>query len=135
MIANFNGQHAKNGLIISYMDTKQIQDYAESLWETYCEIFPQLVQFDCPKIRINNRFTKCAGRNMTDENVVELGGKFLAQFPYEMLKVILPHEIAHQIDFNLNGWYDRKPHHGKQWQTIMQKIGLPADPYHHMVLK
>ncbi len=117
------------------METKKLQALAESLWETYCEIFPELVKFDCPTIKVNNRFTKCAGRNDSAENVVELGGKFIAQFPDNMLTVILPHEMAHQIDFNLNGWYDRKPHHGKTWQIIMTKIGLPADPYHTMVLK
>ncbi len=117
------------------MDTKTLQKHTETLWDSYAEIFPALVKFDCPIIKINNRFTKCAGRNITEDNVVELGGKFLTQFPDNMLAVILPHELAHQIDFNLNGWFDRKPHHGKQWQVIMHKIGLPADPYHTMVLK
>ena len=117
------------------MDTKTLQRIANAYWETYCEIFPALVKFDCPTIKINNRFTKCAGRNLTEDNLIELGGKFIAQFPDNMLTVILPHEIAHQIDYNLNGWYTRKPHHGRDWQIIMHKIGLPADPYHSMELK
>ena len=117
------------------LNQKTLQSLTENLWDSYAENFPALVRFDAPKIIINNRFTKCAGVNKSADNIVELGGKFLAQFPDEMTRVILPHELAHQIDFNLNGWYDRKPHHGKTWQVIMHKIGLPADPYHTMVLK
>ena len=113
----------------------QLQTIAERLWAHYTEFFPRLVKFDCPKIVINNRYTKTAGCNHTETNVIELGGKFLAQFDYNMRHVILPHELAHQIDFNLNGWYDRKPHHGKTWIDIMVKIGQEPNPYHSMVLK
>lgn len=112
-----------------------IQNLTDKLWLEYCLIFPKLVRFDSPKIIINNRFTKCAGCNISDDNVIQLAGKFIAQYPENMMRVILPHEIAHQIDFNLNGWYDRKPHHGREWQTIMHKMGQPANPYHSMVLK
>jgi len=113
----------------------QLQKLTDKLWDEYCEIFPSLVRFDSPKIVINNRFTKCAGCNRTENNQIDLAGKFLAQFPENMTRVILPHEIAHQIDFNLNGWYDRKPHHGKQWIEIMVRIGQAPNPYHSMVLK
>lgn len=116
------------------INVKSLQAHTENLWAEYCEIFPALVRFDAPKIILNNRFTKCAGCNNSDDNVIQLSGKFLTQFPDNMVRVILPHEIAHQIDFNLNGWYDRKPHHGKTWQIIMAKIGQPAEPYHQMVL-
>ena len=112
----------------------QIQKRTEILWAEYCEIFPRLVRFDVPVITINNRLTKCAARNFTETNIIDMGGKFLNQFESNMLRVILPHEIAHQIDFNLNGWYDRKPHHGKTWIDIMTKIGQAPNPFHSMVL-
>lgn len=112
----------------------QLQKLTDKLWDDYCEIFPRLVRFDSPKIVINNRFTKCAGCNRTEINQIDLAGKFLAQFPDNMTRIILPHEIAHQIDFNLNGWYDRKPHHGKLWTEIMVRIGQKPNPYHSMVL-
>lgn len=116
-------------------NAKQLQILADRLWGEYAETFPALVRFDTPIIKINNRFTKTAGCNRTEINVIELAGKFLAQFPDNMLRVILPHELAHQIDYNLNGWYDRKPHHGAQWIEIMQKINQKPNPYHSMVLK
>jgi predicted SprT family Zn-dependent metalloprotease len=116
------------------INVKALQNLTDKLWEDYCEIFPTLVKFDVPTIKLNARYTKCAGCNVSDENVIQLATKFIAKFPDNMLNVILPHEIAHQIDFNLNGWYDRKPHHGKSWIAVMEKIGQPANPYHSMVL-
>lgn len=117
------------------MNTKTLQTLTDRLWGDYAEIFPRLVRFDPPKILINNRFSKTAGCNYTEKNEIELAGKFLVQFPENMTRVILPHEIAHQIDFNLNGWYNRKQHHGKEWITIMLKIGQEPKPFHSMVLK
>lgn len=105
---------------------------AQNLWGEYCEIFPKLVKFDCPKITLNGRLSRCAGRNHCAENHIELGTKFFKNHEKNMLEVILPHEMAHQIDFNLNSWYDRKPHHGKDWILIMEKIGQKPDAYHTM---
>ena len=116
------------------MTHKDIQRLAESLWLEYCEIFPGLVKFDCPKIVINNRFTKCAGVNRSEMNQVDLAGKFLAKYKGRILTETLPHELGHQIDFNLNGWYARKPHHGKEWHIIMTKIGVPYSVYPSMAL-
>ena len=113
---------------------KIFQARTVALWDSYCEIFPALVKFDPPKIVINNRFTKTAGCNHTESNIIEMGGKFILAHYDTMIRVILPHEIAHQIDFDINGWYDRKPHHGKQWQSIMLAIGQEPNPYHSMVL-
>lgn len=111
-----------------------LQQLAQNLWDEYCEVFPKLVKFDCPKVTLNGRLSKCAGRNTCETNAIELGTKFFAKHSDNMLNVILPHEIAHQIDWNLNGWYDRKPHHGKQWVEIMVKIGQEPNPYHSMVI-
>lgn len=114
---------------------KQIQLLALHYWDSYCEVFPKLVRFDCPEIKISNRLTRTAGRCHSDDNYIVLGGKFLAQFERNMLNVILPHELAHQIDFNLFGWYERKPHHGAEWCDIMIRIGQQPNAYHSMELK
>ena len=111
-----------------------LQALAETKWAEYCEIFPALVKFDCPKIIINNRFTKTGGINRSAENIVELAGKYFLNNTDSMLRITLPHELAHQIDYNLNGWYPRKKHHGAGWDEIMVLIGLNPDPYHYMVL-
>ena len=116
-------------------NAKTLQALTDKLWEEYCEIFPRLVRFDSPTLKVNNRLTKTAGRCFFEENFIDLGGKFLAQHESTMLRVILPHEIAHQIDYNLNGWHTRKPFHGSPWVKIMVKIGQEPNPYHSMELK
>lgn len=114
--------------------TETLQQLTNELWEQYCEVFPKLVKFDPPKIVLNNRFTRCAGCCHTADNRIDLGAKFFAKHAKNMVNVILPHEIAHQIDYNLNGWYDRKLHHGKQWRAIMEKMGQNPAAYHSMEL-
>ena len=111
-----------------------LQQIAQNLWDEYCEIFPALVKFDCPKVTLNGRLSKTAARNFMETNEIEMGSKFFIKHTTNMLNVILPHEIAHQIDWNLNGWYPRKPHHGKAWIEIMVKIGHNPEPYHTMML-
>lgn len=117
------------------MKQETLQSIAESLWLEYCEVFPALVKFDCPKIILNKRLIRTAGGCHTDDNYIVLGYKFLEQFEHNMLTVILPHELAHQIDYNLNGWEDRKLHHGPKWCAIMERIGCLPEPYHSMELK
>lgn len=116
------------------MTQTNLQKLAEKLWEEYCEIFPKLVKFDCPTIVINNRFTSTGGMNYSEKNRVELAGKFFANNAKVMCEVTLPHELAHQIDFNLNGWYNRRKHHNSKWCEIMALIGQIPDPYHYMKL-
>ena len=114
------------------MDQKHLQQIAEMLWEEYCEIFPELVKFDCPKIELNGRFTVTAGCNSWEDNTVILGKKFFKKFSRNMVRVILPHELAHQIDYNLNHLGNVKTYHGKTWKEIMIKIGQKPLPCHSM---
>ena len=113
---------------------KMLDSVTDSLWLEYSIVFPKLVRFDPPKIVLNGRFTRCAGCNHSADNRIDLGYKFFEKYHSNMMDVILPHELAHQIDYNLNGWYNRKPHHGKAWIEIMQKIGQAPNPYHSMEL-
>lgn len=116
------------------MEVEQLQVLANKYWYGYCKIFHELNKFKCPIIKINNRFTKTGGVNRSELNTIELAGKYFANNMPVMLDVILPHEIAHQIDYNLNGWHTGKKHHGKSWQEIMVLINQIPDPYHYMVL-
>lgn len=110
-----------------------IQVYANNLWAGYKKLFPEL-KGDCPKIILSNRLTRSGGYNRSEENTVTLGNKFFANNRETMLNVILPHELAHQIDYNIFGWYKGRKHHNKEWCGIMMILGLEPDPYHTMVL-
>lgn len=116
------------------MDTNTLQTHTDNLWNSYCEIFPKLVRFDPPRIILNNRLTTTAGYNWSQKNTVDLAAKFFVNNKIEMLRVILPHELAHQIDYNLNGWRENKKHHGREWQIIMVELGQAPNTYHTMKL-
>lgn len=113
------------------MDKMNIQQYADNLWAGYQKIFPEL-KGNCPKIIMSNRLTKSAGYNRSEENTVTLGTKFFVKHKDNMLNVILPHELAHQIDYNIFGWYKGRKHHNKEWCGIMMTLGLDPDPFHTM---
>ena len=110
--------------------------HVSRIWDSYTEIWPKLARFDAPKISINNRFTRCAGMCYQEENRIELGGKFILDKRYKanMLAVILPHELAHQIDFNLFGESELKCGHGEKWREVMLKLGLAPNKHHSMEL-
>lgn len=104
----------------------------ERLWDNYAEIWPILVRYDAPEIKLNNRFTRCAGRAWYDKHLVELGSKFFAKFEANMVRVILPHELAHIIDGILRGSDNITRYHDAEWQKIMLAIGQEPKPYHSM---
>jgi predicted SprT family Zn-dependent metalloprotease len=121
------------------MDKKKLLTLIEResvmIWDSLCEIYPTLVAYDVPKVKLNPYFWRCAGICLQQENVIELGYKFFKNgnknFNY-MIDVILPHEIIHQADFNLFGKSEKICGHGEKWCEIMVNYGLPADKFHTM---
>jgi predicted SprT family Zn-dependent metalloprotease len=113
-----------------------LKNHTVMLWDSYCEIFPKLVKFQPPIVILNNRLTRTAGRCFQADNKIDLGAKFFAKASNKpiMLSVILVHEIAHQIDYNLNGESELKCGHGKKWCKIMVQLGLPANKYHSLTI-
>ena len=111
-----------------------VEKATDSIWSALAESYPKLVRFDAPKIVLNNRFTKTAGCNYQTLNQIDLASKFFARNSVEMFSVILPHEIAHQADFNIFGQSEKKCGHGKNWAKIMVELGLPANKYHSLIL-
>ena len=106
----------------------------EKIWDEFCESYPRLVWYNPPKIVLCNRLTKCAGKNYQEENRIHLGNKFFANNNATMFAVILPHELAHQADWDLFGESEKSCGHGKKWVEIMVNYGLPANKYHSMEL-
>ncbi len=105
---------------------------AETIWDAMCEIYPHLAKFNPPKIELNPYCWKTAGSCFQDQNRVSLSLKFFKYHFDTMIDVILPHEIAHQVDYNLFGESEKRCGHGKNWKMIMLAYGLPANPYHSM---
>lgn len=113
-----------------------LQNRTNTLWAGYTLIWPNLGPV--PAIHINMRLSATAGQAHVEKNVIDMAGKFLwksKEFAQEMISVILPHELAHQIDYNLNSWPDGNKWHGNQWKVIMVKIGQNPIRCHRMDLK
>ena len=116
---------------------KLLKAETEIIWDSLCEMYPDLAKFDCPKIRLNNRFWRTAGICDQEKNIIELGTKFFQTKKNcdTMVDVILPHEIIHQADFNLFGESEKNCGHGEKWREIMVNYGLEPNPYHSMEVK
>ena len=112
----------------------KIEKATDSLWADLGKSYPKLVRFNSPKIVLCNRLTRTAGKNYQTENRIHLANKFFANNHSEMFSIILPHEIAHQADFNIFGVSEKNCGHGKKWAEIMVKLGLPANKYHSLKL-
>lgn len=113
-----------------------LESRVEQVWLELAELgHPRLLRIDPPKVKINNRFTRTAGRSWNQRGFIELGGKFLEQFPIEMVKVILPHEVIHYADWHLFGPSDKRCGHGTNWQMLMVQYGLKPNKYHCMDLE
>ena len=112
-----------------------IQNQANLIWDNLCEMYPRLTRYNPPIIKLNGRLYRTAGRCMQEDNIIELGTKFFEhsiEYRDIMTEVILPHEIIHQVDYNLFGLSEAKCGHGHNWKLIMSKYGLEPDPYHSM---
>ena len=114
---------------------KLIERESVMIWDTLCEIYPTLVAYDVPKVKLNPYFWRCAGICLQEQNVIELGYKFFkakTEYRNYMIDVILPHELIHQADFNLFGESEKNCGHGEKWCEIMVNYGLEPNPYHTM---
>ena len=115
-----------------------LQNQTNKIWDSLCEMYPPLTAFNPPIIELNGRLYKTAGRCHQEDNVIQLGTKFLThsiEYRDIMTDIILPHEIIHQVDYNLFGDSEAKCGHGKNWKMIMINYGLEPNPYHNMEIK
>ena len=115
-----------------------LQNHTNVIWDSLCEMYSPLVHFNPPVIELNGRLYRTAGRCHQEDNVIQLGTKFLThsiEYRDIMTEIILPHEIIHQADYNLFGLSEAKCGHGKKWQEIMINYGLEPNPFHSMEIK
>jgi predicted SprT family Zn-dependent metalloprotease len=124
------------------MDRKKLLNILNNqtliIWDNLCEIHPRLSRYNPPIIELNGRLWRVAGLAHQESNIIELGYKFFAYSPdyaNNMVKVILPHEIIHQADYNLFGLSEAKCGHGNNWKMLMLQYGLSPDIHHSMEIK
>lgn len=111
----------------------ELKTLAADVWAQLCEIHPKLCGFDVPEIKLDNRSWRNAGWCFQQTRTVSISSKFYdAGYGTRMNKIILPHELIHQADFDLFGDSDARCGHGKNWQMLMLQYGLEPDKFHSM---
>ena len=114
---------------------KPVVAHCRTVWSTLRLQHAALARSPMPEIGINARLKASAGRCFPSLNLVEFGPDFLlhsTEYTQLMFKVIIPHELIHQADYNLYGESEFVHGHGKNWTRLMLQYGLPADRYHPM---
>lgn len=109
---------------------RNLNRYTDLLWGEYAETYPQIIRLNPPKIILNARLRTTAGCCDIEKNTIELATRFFTRNREAMFNQILPHEIAHQIDYNLNGLPKNNRWHHAAWVEIMVNLGQRPNPYH-----
>lgn len=110
-----------------------IQKRAFTIWKTLRELQPKLYGFDVPTIILDNRSWRRAGSCYQLARKITISSKFYdAGYSTRMNKVILPHELIHQADYDLFGESDKVCGHGTNWCMLMVQYGLEPDKHHSM---
>ncbi len=102
---------------------------AGRVWAELQLIYPALNTFPLPIVRINNRLRTTGGRAWQETRIIEIANWSLkGNYRYTM-RSILPHELIHQADYDLNGDSDLKCGHGAAWVQMMVEYGLYPSKY------
>ena len=106
-----------------------LESTKSAVWAKFVKLYPKLISFPEPGITFNHKLRTTAGYNYPGENRVEICYKLFVTNQEEQLLVTIPHELAHQVDWNLNN----KQGHGPTWKNIMVAYGLPPVRCHNML--
>jgi hypothetical protein len=89
------------------------------------------------ELKLCGRMYRCAGYYDCDTNILALSTKLILENANRecMRNEIIPHEIAHYVDYMLNGsegFSNGETAHGENWCNIMRSVGVKARRYHTM---
>ena len=112
------------------MDTNELQRIADDCLTVTWAKFSRMYTLNkpCPTIIINNRLKTTAGRCDFNKRVIDLSPLLFNENISEFKKTIIPHEIAHQVAWDIHG----DSGHGIGWKSVMVKYGLPAARCHSL---
>lgn len=105
---------------------EQITNAKRDAWALFVRLYPRLQAFTEPSIEVNNRLTSTAGRCFYTERKIDISSKLFAVDPAHILERTVPHEVAHQVAWDLF----KSSGHCSIWKGVMVSAGLPPDTYH-----
>lgn len=86
-------------------------------------LYPRLRAFNPPTIKTDGRIKKMLAYYYCDTQQIKVGSCWLAKNWCIILAEIVPHEVAHHIDYLLSPVVNDE-HHNENWQKIMIQFGL-----------
>ena len=95
-------------------------------WAFFRSLYPSILAM--PSVVINKRLKTTAGLCYAEARRIELSAELMAHNLEEFRRVIIPHELAHQVDWDVY----QKDGHGPTWKGIMVRFGLPPDRCHNL---
>ena len=104
----------------------KVQATGARVWARFASLYT--LHTSIPELQISKRLKTTAGFCYHEKRVITLCYDLLLEYPGDMYNVIIPHEIAHQVDWDIY----KESGHGKTWKSIMVKYGLPPDRCHKM---
>jgi predicted SprT family Zn-dependent metalloprotease len=102
-------------------------DSSRIAWARFSHIYS--LKNTCPVIILNNRLKTTAGRCDLNKRIIDLSPLLFSENVGEFENVIIPHEVAHQVAFDVYG----DTGHGPDWKSVMVAYGLPPNRCHNLV--
>jgi predicted SprT family Zn-dependent metalloprotease len=108
---------------------RKLSAKVEDLYAQSLKIWPQLRSWDKPTIGGALEDTR-AGLALYFENKIQFNLIYYQAYGARFLEETPGHEIAHLINYQLNGLSvlekptGKSNHHGKEWKEIMWRLGL-----------
>jgi SprT protein len=108
-----------------------VEEASLAIWAHCRRMYGDRMPKAIPTIVLSNRLKTTAGIAWLDRTPqeVHLSYELLLQYPDEMIREILPHEIAHLVAFS--AWGDKG--HGQHWAEVMHYLGRKPERLHHLV--
>lgn len=114
-----------------YMQTENelleiAQAAADKAWLRFRKLYAKLGTM--PRIVFNNRLKTTAGRCDYSERLIDLSTSLMRENVAEFCNTIIPHELAHQVAFDVYG----DTGHGPDWKSVMIAYGIEPARCHSL---
>lgn len=110
------------------MEQKLVR-FANDAWNRFFAIYPRLNTM-IPAIAFNNRLKTTAGYCYHLRREIQISRELFEEHTEHFRKIIIPHELAHQVAFDL---YNKDCGHGPLWKQVMVAYGIPPDRLHTLI--
>jgi SprT protein len=107
---------------------KKLLEFATTTWANF-KFHYRSLNTVMPIIYFNNRLKTTAGYCYHEKREIQISRELFEEHMEEFRRIIIPHEFAHQVAFDLHGV---DCGHGPKWKEVMVKYGIPPARLHNL---